>query len=66
MDSRFSTSTDAAPAPCEHALIEQWRNLGESAQQEIQRAAEERKRLLIFENYLQELEAVVADIERLA
>lgn len=50
----------------EQAILALWRGLDEQAQQEIQRAAEEKKRLLTLENRLQELEAVVADIKRLA
>lgn len=50
----------------EQALLTLWRGLDESAQQEIQRAAEEKNRLLTLENRLRELEAVVADIKRLA
>nr|WP_288467444.1 helix-turn-helix domain-containing protein [uncultured Pseudomonas sp.] len=50
----------------EQALLTLWRELDESGQQEIQRAAEEKKRLLTLENRLRELETVVADIKRLA
>ncbi|SFI43791.1 hypothetical protein SAMN05216602_1471 [Pseudomonas argentinensis] len=50
----------------EQALLALWRGLDEQAQLEVQRAAEEKKRLLTLENRLRELEAVVADIKRLA
>lgn len=60
----------AAPAnaesPREQALLALWRELDEDAQRDIQSAAEEKKRLKDLEQRLQELEAVVAVIKRLA
>lgn len=50
----------------EQALLALWRGLDEQAQQDIQRAVEEKKRLATMESRLAELEAVVADIKRLA
>ncbi|WP_313473931.1 helix-turn-helix domain-containing protein [Stutzerimonas kunmingensis] len=52
--------------PREQAILELYRALDEGAQREIQNAAEEKKRLKTLEQRLQELEAVVADIKRLA
>lgn len=52
--------------PRERAILELYRALDEDAQREIQSAAEEKKRLKMLEQRLQELEAVVADIKRLA
>lgn len=52
--------------PREKALLALWRELDEHAQREIQGAAEEKKRLKMLEQRVQELEAVVADIKRLA
>lgn len=52
--------------PREQAILELYRALDEDAQREIQSAAEEKKRLKALEQRLQELEAVVADIKRLA
>lgn len=56
----------AAESPREQALLALWRELDEDAKREIQSAAEEKKRLKSLEQRLQELEAVVADIKRLA
>ena len=56
----------ASENPREQALLALWRGLDEDAQQEIQRAVEEKKRLATLESRLAELEAVVADIKRLA
>ncbi|MCQ4242495.1 helix-turn-helix domain-containing protein [Stutzerimonas stutzeri] len=55
-----------AANPREQAILELYRALDEDAQREIQSAAEEKKRLKTLEQRLQELEAVVADIKRLA
>ncbi len=60
-------SGSSGPAnPREQAILELYRALDEDAQREIQSAAEEKKRLKALEQRLQELEAVVADIKRLA
>lgn len=60
-------SGSSGPAnPREQALLALWRELDEDAQREIQSAAEEKKRLKTLEQRLQELEAVVADIKKLA
>ncbi|MCY1297030.1 Bacteriophage CI repressor helix-turn-helix domain protein [compost metagenome] len=53
-------------SPREQALLALWRELGEDDQREIQRVAEEKKRLTSLEQRLAELEAVVADVKRLA
>lgn len=50
----------------EQALLGLFRELGEDDQREIQHAAEEKKRLKHLEQRLAELEAVVADINKLA
>lgn len=52
--------------PREQAILELYRALDDDAQREIHSAAEEKKRLKILEQRVQELEAVVADIKRLA
>ncbi|MBC7201546.1 MAG: helix-turn-helix domain-containing protein [Pseudomonas balearica] len=52
--------------PREQAILELYRALDEDAQREIHSAAEEKKRLKVLEQRIQELEAVVADIKRLA
>lgn len=56
----------SAENPREQALLALWRELDEDAQREIQRAAEEKKRLTTLEQRVSELEAVVADGKRLA
>ncbi|WP_175253508.1 helix-turn-helix domain-containing protein [Pseudomonas sp. BMW13] len=56
----------AAETPREQALLALWRELDEDAQREIQRAAEEKKRLNTLEQRVSELEAVVAAGKRLA
>ena len=62
-----ATAASSEPAnPRERAILELYRALDEDAQREIQSAAEEKKRLKALEQRLQELEAVVADIKRLA
>ncbi len=53
-------------SPREQALLALWRELDEDAQREIQRAAEEKKRLNTLEQRVSELEAVVAAGKRLA
>lgn len=50
----------------EQALLELWRELDEHAQQEIQRAAQEKKRLSDIETQLKELAAAVAALNRSA
>ncbi|QHC98769.1 hypothetical protein PspR84_19655 [Pseudomonas sp. R84] len=57
---------EGAENPREQALLTLWRELDEDAQREIQRAAEEKKRLTTLEQRVSELEAVVADGKRLA
>lgn len=52
--------------PREQALLALWRELDEDAQREIQRAAEEKKRLTTLEQRVSELEAVVEAGKRLA
>lgn len=52
--------------PREQALLTLWRELDEDAQREIQRAAEEKKRLTTLERRVSELEAVVEAGKRLA
>jgi len=65
--SAHAPSTGGEPVnPREQAILELYRALDEDAQREIQSAAEEKKRLKSLEQRLQELEAVVADIKRLA
>ncbi len=65
--SAHAPSTGGEPVnPREQAILELYRALDEDAQREIQNAAEEKKRLKTLEQRLQELEAVVADIKRLA
>jgi len=65
--SAHALSAAGEPAnPREQAILELYRALDEDAQREIQSAAEEKKRLKTLEQRLQELEAVVADIKRLA
>lgn len=62
-----ATAASSEPAnPREQTILELYRALDEDAQREIQSAAEEKKRLKALEQRLQELEAVVADIKRLA
>lgn len=56
----------AAENPREQALLVLWRELDEGAQREIQRTAEEKKRLTEIEQRLSELEAVVSAGKRLA
>ena len=56
----------AAESPREQALLALWRELDEDTQREIQRAAEEKKRLNTLEQRVSELEAVVAAGKRLA
>ncbi|MDT4868198.1 Bacteriophage CI repressor helix-turn-helix domain protein [compost metagenome] len=53
-------------SPREMAILELFRELDEADQREIQRVAEEKKRLTSLEQRLAELEAVVADVKRLA
>lgn len=60
------TTPDGVENPREQALLALWRELGEEDQREIQRVAEEKKRLTSLEQRLAELEAVVADVKRLA
>lgn len=55
-----------ADTPREQALLALWRELDEDAQREIQRAAEEKKRLTSLERRVSELEAVVEAGKRLA
>lgn len=62
----LQSTQDAAETPREQALLALWRELDEDAQREIQRAAEEKKRLTALEQRLSELEAVVAAGKRLA
>lgn len=52
--------------PRERAILELYRALDDDAQREIHSAAEEKKRLKVLEQRVQELESVVADIKRLA
>lgn len=67
---RGEMQSEAAPAvadnPREQALLALWRELDEGAQREIQRAAEEKKRLTTLEQRVSELEAVVEAGKRLA
>ncbi|WP_313211487.1 helix-turn-helix domain-containing protein [Stutzerimonas nitrititolerans] len=66
-ESAQAVAATGEPAnPREQAILELYRALDEDAQREIQSAAEEKKRLKTLEQRLQELEAVVADIKRLA
>lgn len=53
-------------SPREAAMLELFRSLDEDGQREIQGAAAEKKRLSDLEQRVQELEAVVSDIKRLA
>lgn len=52
--------------PQEEAILALFRSLEEADKREIQRAAEEKKRLSSLEQRVSELEAVVADGKRLA
>ncbi len=50
----------------EQALLALWRELDEDAQREIQRSAQEKKRLSDIETQLKELAAAVAALNRSA
>lgn len=68
---RSGTALDTAELPAtystrEQAILALFRDLGEEDQREIQHAAEEKKRLKSLEQRLAELEAVVADIKKMA
>ncbi len=65
-DGEGAAAQGGAESPREQALLALWRELDEDAQREIQRAAEEKKRLSNLEQRLTELEAVVAAGKRLA
>jgi transcriptional regulator with XRE-family HTH domain len=60
------SSPSETTSPREQALLTLWRELDEDAQREIQRHAEEKKRLTTLEQRVSELEAVVAAGKRLA
>lgn len=60
-----TTPSDSA-SPQEQALLNVWRELDEDAQRDVQRHAEEKKRLTTLEQRVAELEAVVAASKRLA
>lgn len=52
--------------PREQAMLDLFRQLDEGGQRDIQGAAEEKKRLKSLEQRIQELEAIVAELKRLA
>lgn len=60
-----TTPSDSA-SPREQALLNLWRELDEEAQRDVQRHAEEKKRLSTLEQRVAELEAVVVAGKRLA
>lgn len=60
-----TTPSDSA-SPQEQALLNVWRELDEDAQRDIQRHAEDKKRLKNLEMQLQELSAAVAALNRSA
>lgn len=62
-DAARSSQTETGN-PREQALLALWRELDEDAQREIQRAAEEKKRLTNLEKQLEELSAAVAELNR--
>jgi len=57
---------EPADSPRERAMLALWRELDEEAQRDVQRHAEEKKRLTTLEQRVAELEAVVAAGKRLA
>lgn len=57
---------ESADSPREQAMLALWRELDEEAQRDVQRHAEEKKRLTTLEQRVAELEAVVAAGKRLA
>lgn len=57
---------ESASDPREQALLALWRELDEDAQREIQRSAQEKKRLSDIEAQLKELAAAVAALNRSA
>lgn len=57
---------ESASDPREQALLALWRELDEDAQREIQRTAQEKKRLSDIEAQLKELAAAVAALNRSA
>lgn len=61
-----NTPAEPADSPRERAMLALWRELDEEAQREIQRHAEEKKRLNTLEQRVAELEAVVVAGKRLA
>ncbi|WMR35702.1 helix-turn-helix transcriptional regulator [Metapseudomonas otitidis] len=61
-----NTPAEPADSPRERAMLALWRELDEEAQRDIQRHAEEKKRLNTLEQRVSELEAVVAAGKRLA
>lgn len=52
--------------PREQAMLDLFRELDEGGQRDIQGAAEEKKRVKGLEQRIQELEAIVAELKRLA
>ncbi|MCP1617060.1 MULTISPECIES: helix-turn-helix transcriptional regulator [Pseudomonadaceae] len=61
-----NTPAEPADSPRERAMLALWRELDEEAQRDIQRHAEEKKRLNTLEQRVAELEAVVVAGKRLA
>lgn len=57
---------ESADSPREQAMLALWRELDEDAQRDIQRHAEDKKRLKNMEMQLQELSAAVAALNRSA
>ncbi|MBO2927237.1 helix-turn-helix transcriptional regulator [Metapseudomonas otitidis] len=57
---------ESADSPREQAMLALWRELDEEAQRDIQRHAEDKKRLKNLEMQLQELSAAVAALNRSA
>lgn len=65
-DTNVTSVTKPAQTHREEAILALFRELEEEDQREIQSAAEEKKRLKTLEQRLAELEAVVADIKKMA
>ncbi|MDL5600507.1 helix-turn-helix transcriptional regulator [Bacillus subtilis] len=57
---------ESADSPREQAMLALWRELDEDAQRDVQRHAEDKKRLKNLEMQLQELSAAVAALNRSA
>lgn len=62
----ISADTVTPQSQAEQMILALFRELDEGGQREIQSAAEEKKRLKTLEQRIKELEAVVAELKRLA